>query len=141
MEPLSSQEQRRLLEETYTATLCTTNPNGTINAIPIWYRHDGEAFWVVTDAQGRKTRNLRRDPRVSLSLLITKTETTRTVIGLVYGTATIHQLPLDELQERAAWIFDKYVDAEGVRERVEPMRTDATVAIEIRPDKIRTWHP
>ena len=100
MQPLSSQEQRRLLEETYTATLCTTNPNGTINAIPIWYRHDGEAFWVVTDAQGRKTRNLRRDARVSLSLLITKTETTRTVIGLVYGTATIHQLPLDELQAR-----------------------------------------
>ena len=141
MEPLSSQEQRRLLDETYTATLCTTNPNGTINAIPIWYRYDGEAFWVVTDAQGRKTKNLRRDPRVSLSLLITKTETTRTVIGLVYGTATIHQLPLEALQERAAWIFDKYVDQAGVRQRVDSIQSDATVAIEIRPDKTLTWHP
>ncbi len=141
MEPLSAQEQQRLLDETYTATFCTTNPNGTINAVPIWYRHDGEAFWVVTGAEQRKTKNLQRDPRVSLSLLITKTETSRTVIGLVYGTATIHQLPLDELQERAAWIFKKYVDEEGVRQRVDPMRADASVAIEVRPDKMRTWHP
>jgi PPOX class probable F420-dependent enzyme len=141
MQPLSSAEQRRLLDETYTATLCTTNPNGTINAIPIWYRYDGEAFWIVTDAKGRKTRNLERDPRVSLSLLITKTETTKTVIGLVYGTATIHHLPLAELQARAAWIFDKYVDEAGVRQRVEPMDTDVAVALEIRPDKLRTWHP
>ena len=141
MEPLSSQEQRRLLEGTYTATLCTSNPNGTINAIPVWYRYDGEAFWVVTGANERKTKNLRRDPRVSLSLLITRTETTRTVIGLVYGTATIHRLPLAELQERGAWIFSKYVDDVGVRERVEPMDSDATVALEIRPDKMRTWHP
>ena len=141
MEPLSSGEEQRLLEETYTATFCTTNPNGTINAIPIWYRYDGESFWVVTDRQGRKTKNLERDPRVSLSLLITKTETTRTVIGLVYGTATIHRLPLDELKERAAWVFEKYVDEDGVRQRIDPMQDGAGVAIEVRPDKMRTWHP
>ena len=141
MESLSSREQKRLLQETYTATFCTTNPNGTINAIPIWYRFDGEAFWVVTDASGRKTKNLERDPRVSLSLLISKTETTKTVIGLVYGTAIIHRLPLDELKERAAWIFGRYVDEEGVRQRVDPMQSDVTIAIEIRPDKMRTWHP
>ena len=141
MQPLGRQEERRLLEETYTATFCTTNPNGTIQAIPVWYRYDGEAFWVVTGAGQRKTKNLERDPRVSLSLLITKTETTKTVIGLVYGTATIHHLPLDELKERAAWIFSKYVDAEGVRQRVDPMPDGAAVAIEIRPDKTLTWHP
>ena len=63
------------------------------------------------------------------------------VIGLVYGTATIHRLPLDELKERAAWIFSKYVDAEGVRQRLDPMPVGAAVAVEVKADKIRTWHP
>ena len=141
MQPLSRDEEQRLLEETYTTTFCTTNPNGTIHAVPVWYRYDGAAFWVVTGADQRKTKNLALDPRVSLSLLITKTETTRTVIGLVYGTATIHRLPLDELKERAAWIFSKYVDAEGVRQRIDPMPDGAAIAIEIKVDKMLTWHP
>ena len=141
MKPLSLEEEQRLLDETYTATFCTTNPNGTIQAIPVWYRYDGESFWVVTGAGQRKTKNLERDPRVSLSLLITKTESTRTVIGLVYGTATVHHLPLDELKERAAWIFSKYVDEAGVRQRVDPMPDGAAVAVEIRPDRTLTWHP
>ena len=141
MEQLSEQERRRLLEEAYTATFCTTNPNGTIQAIPVWYRYDGEAFWVVTGAKQRKTKNLERAARVSLSLLITKTETTRTVIGLVYGTATIHRLTLEELKHRAAWIFSRYVDEAGVRQRVDPMPDGVAVAVEIRPDKILAWHP
>ena len=141
MERLSELEQQRLLDETYTATFCTTNPNGTIHAVPVWYRYDGEAFWVVTGAKQRKTKNLSRDPRVSLSLLITKTETTKTVIGLVYGTAIVHQLPLDALKERAAWIFSKYVDEAGVRQRVDPMPDGVAVAVEVKPDKILAWHP
>jgi PPOX class probable F420-dependent enzyme len=141
MEELNQAERRRLLDETYTATFCTTNPNGTIQAIPVWYRYDGESFWVVTGAEQRKTKNLERDPRVSLSLLITKTETTPTVIGLVYGQAEIHRLPLDELKDQAAWIYEKYVDEAGVRQRVEPMEEGAAVAVEVRPDKILAWHP
>ena len=141
MERLSPEEEQRLLDETYTATFCTTNPNGTIQAIPVWYRYDGESFWVVTGAGQRKTKNLERDPRVSLSLLITKTESTRTVIGLVYGTATVHVLPHEELKARARWIFEKYVDAEGVRQRIDPMPEGVAVAVEVKPDKLLTWHP
>lgn len=46
-----------------------------------------------------------------------------------------------ELRERATWVFEKYVDAEGVRQCVEPMNADSAVASEIRADKLRTRHP
>lgn len=67
--------------------------------------------------------------------------TNKIVIVLAVRGTRPHHLPLAELQARAAWIFDKYVDEAGVRQRVEPMDADATVALEIRPDKLRTWHP
>jgi general stress protein 26 len=141
LEQLSPSELQRVIDDTYTATFCTTNPNGTIHAVPIWYRHDGESYWVVTGAEQRKTRNLALDPRVSLSLLITKSGPTRTVIALVYGTAVIHHLPHDELKDKAAWIFTKYVDEAGVRQRVDAVPPTGGVAIQVKPDKTLAWHP
>ena len=37
--------------------------------------------------------------------------------------------------------FEKYVDEAGVSQRVDPLDATASVAVEIRPDKLRTWHP
>ena len=141
MDALASDELRRLLDENYLATFCTTNPNGTIQAVPVWYRYDGDAFWVLTGRDTRKTKNLRLDPRVSLSIVQTKTETEPTRIALVYGTATIHELPLSELKAKGSWIFSKYVDEAGVRQRIDPIPEDAACIVEIKADKLLSWHP
>ena len=141
MDPLAPDELRTLLDENYLATFCTTNPNGTIQAVPVWYRYDGKVFWVMTGTGMRKTKNLRLDPRVSLSIVQTKTETEPTRIALVYGTATIHEPSLEEVKEKGAWIFGKYVDEEGVRQRIDPIPDGAACIVEIKADKILSWHP
>lgn len=141
MDPLAPDELRTLLDENYLATFCTTNPNGTIHAVPVWYRYDGDAFWVLTGADTRKTKNLRLDSPVSLSIVQTKTETEPTRIALVYGRATIHDWSLDEVKAKGAWIFSKYVDEAGVRQRIDPIPEGAASILEIKADKLLSWHP
>ncbi len=140
MTPLSPEALQHCLDNALTITFSTVNPNGTIHSVPVWHRHDGEAFWVITGTDQRKTRNLRHDPRVSLMLLVERTAERPTEIALVYGTAAIHELPLDELREKATWMWSRYVD-ENIDEYVDALADGSWCALEIRPDKIVGWHP
>jgi general stress protein 26 len=141
MDPLDTQDLQRVLDENYLATFCTTNPNGTIQAVPIWYRYDGDVFWVLTGLDQRKTKNLRSDPRVSLSIVRNKTEDLPSAAALVYGSATIHEWTLDEIKAKGAWIFAKYADEAGIRERLDPIPDGVACILEIKADKTISWRP
>lgn len=140
MDPLSSEALQHCLDTAQTITFSTTNPNGTIHSVPVWYGYDGEAFWVITGTTQRKTRNLRRDPRVSLMLLVEQTDVWQTEIALVYGRAEIHELPADEIRAKALWAWSRYGE-DVAREYAEALPDEGFCALEIRPDKIVSWHP
>ena len=59
---------RRLLEEPNAAVLATINPDGSPQTSVIWVGLDGDDLVISTAAGRRKDRNIRRDPRVSLSV-------------------------------------------------------------------------
>jgi PPOX class probable F420-dependent enzyme len=63
-------EVRRFLDSTPArpAILATVRPDGRPHAAPIWYALDGDALVFNTGADTVKGRNLRRDPRVALSI-------------------------------------------------------------------------
>ena len=48
------------------AVLATLNPDGSPQATPVWYRYDGETFYVTSRTGRKKVRNIKRDPRVTL---------------------------------------------------------------------------
>jgi len=51
------------------ANLATVMPNGSPQVTPVWFDFDGQ-YIRVNSARGRvKDRNMRRDPRVALSIL------------------------------------------------------------------------
>jgi PPOX class probable F420-dependent enzyme len=57
-----------LFEKRAFAHLATLMPDGRPQVTPVWCEYDGENV-VINTARGRqKDKNLRRDPRVSLSL-------------------------------------------------------------------------
>ena len=59
---------RRLLDEPLPAVLATINADGSPQSSVVWVGRDGDDL-VISSAQGRrKDRNIRRDPRVSLSV-------------------------------------------------------------------------
>lgn len=59
---------RRLLDEPNVAVLGTINADGSPQTSPVWVGREGGEL-VISSARGRrKDRNIRRDPRVSLTV-------------------------------------------------------------------------
>jgi PPOX class probable F420-dependent enzyme len=61
-------EVRRLLDGTAVAHLATVLPDGSPHCVPVFVGTEGDRIAIFTGPRSRKARNLRRDPRVALSL-------------------------------------------------------------------------
>lgn len=59
---------RRLLDGTSLAHLATVLPDGSPHSVPLWVGTRGDQIVFLTGPRSRKARNLRRDPRVALSM-------------------------------------------------------------------------
>ncbi len=59
---------RRAVESNVVAHLATVLPDGGPHSIPLWVTTVGERIAFLTGPDSRKARNLRRDPRVALSI-------------------------------------------------------------------------
>lgn len=59
---------RRILETAVVGHLATLLPDGAPHSIPIWVDPEGDRIAIMTGPDSRKAKNLRRDPRVALSL-------------------------------------------------------------------------
>lgn len=58
----------RVLSGTPIAHLATVLPDGSPHSVPLWIGVHGEQIVFLTGPGSRKARNLRRDPRVALSI-------------------------------------------------------------------------
>jgi PPOX class probable F420-dependent enzyme len=61
-------EVRRVLDGTSIAHLATVSPDGAPHSTPVFVGTHDEQLIFFTGPETRKARNLRRDPRVALSL-------------------------------------------------------------------------
>lgn len=59
---------RRVLDDTAIAHLATLLPDGSPHSVPVWIGTHGDRVAFLTGPGSRKARNLRRDPRVAISL-------------------------------------------------------------------------
>ena len=61
---------RRILATTAIGHLATVLPDGAPHSVPVWVDPEGDRIAILTGPDSRKARNLRRDPRVALSLTL-----------------------------------------------------------------------
>ena len=61
-------EVRRVPDGTSIAHLATVLPDGSPHTVPLWVGVHGDRIVFLTGPDSRKARNLRRDPRLALSL-------------------------------------------------------------------------
>lgn len=59
---------RRVLDGTSIAHLATVLPDGAPHSVPVWIGTHGDHVVFLTGPGSQKARNLRRDPRVAISL-------------------------------------------------------------------------
>ncbi|HET6739442.1 MAG TPA: PPOX class F420-dependent oxidoreductase [Kribbella sp.] len=56
----------RLLDEPKDVTMITIDPDGSPQAALVWVGRDSDDLLIGVEERHRKTRNLRRDPRITL---------------------------------------------------------------------------
>ncbi|RLK59801.1 PPOX class F420-dependent oxidoreductase [Actinokineospora cianjurensis] len=69
MGSLLSEGAKALIDGANFATLATLNPDGGPQTSVLWVRRDGEDLLLSTVAGRQKEKNLRRDPRVSVTVV------------------------------------------------------------------------
>jgi PPOX class probable F420-dependent enzyme len=102
-----SERALRVLESDTLAHLVTLNPDGSPHVSVVWVGlEDDEVVAAHLDPNQKKLRNLRRDPRVALSIEAEGTNP----IGLpeymvIYGTARLTEGGAPELLQRLAHVY------------------------------------
>ncbi len=59
---------RRVLDGTPLAHLASVQPDGAPHSVPVWIGTHADRVAILTGPNSRKARNLRRDPRIAISL-------------------------------------------------------------------------
>ena len=105
---------RRHLEGTPVAHLATVLPDGSPHTVPLWVDTRGDQVDFLTGPSSRKARNLRRDPRVALSL----TAADNPFEPIVIRGRVVEWLEGDEAWEIADRIAAKYIGGPYPRDEV-----------------------
>jgi PPOX class probable F420-dependent enzyme len=115
---------RRALEGTSLAHLATILPNGAPHSVPVWIDTEGDYLAILTGPGSRKARNLRRDPRVAISL---------TPADNPYQPILVRGRVVEWLEGDAAW---KIVDRISAKYTGGPYRRDEErIIVLIEPDR------
>ena len=97
---------RELIGSGTDATLVTLNPDGSPQVTVVWVAlestPDGDELVTAHLAEHKKVRNVRRDPRVALTILSTTSKGQQTPFLAITGTARIVEGGAPELLEDLA---------------------------------------
>ena len=97
---------RELLESDAVAHVVTLNEDGSPQVSAAWVGIEGDEIVLATIPEQRKLRNLRRDPRIALSIPTSHVNDWGLLEYLVvYGTARVTEGGAPELLQRLAYTY------------------------------------
>jgi PPOX class probable F420-dependent enzyme len=121
---------RRLLDEPNPAVLGTINPDGSPQTSVVWVGRDGDDLLISTAAGRRKERNIRRDPRVSLSVY---DQADPELYAEVRGLATVQ----DDIGRELAFRLGEQYDGPGGGQKFLDLPPDVVrVVLRITPRRV-----
>ena len=117
-------EVRRLLERPNYAHIATLLPDGAPHSVPVWIDVEGpDEVVILTSPGSRKARNVKRDPRVAISI---------TDVDQPFASVLIRGQVTELIEGDRAWeIIDRI--ARKYTGQPYPLRTDRIV-LRIKPD-------
>lgn len=135
---LSGEQTDALLRRPLLARLATIGADGYPSIAPVWHEWDGAAMWLVLRSAARLVEDIRRDPRVGLSIVDDADPDRRVQI---HGRATIVEGP-GPLQGRvldlARRMAEHYEGPPGLA-YVERSLTWPRVLVRVDPVQLVTW--
>ena len=135
---LTPAEIDELLRRPIVARLATIDVDGYPAIVPVWIEWDGEAAWLVARAAAGYLADIRREPRVGLSVVADDDPDRRVQVR---GRATIVEGPAPlqgRLLELTRAMALRYEGAAGL-EYVEASRNWLRCLVRIDPLRVRSW--
>jgi PPOX class probable F420-dependent enzyme len=125
-----SEELRQVLDSPVFVHIATIQPDGSPQVSPVWVKRDGDELLVSTTVGRRKTRNLERDPRVTVVVQPAEAPYTYAEIrGTVTLTTEGGQELIDELAH-------KYVGKSYAEFNPEAHKDGERVVVRVAPRKV-----
>ncbi|WP_182873382.1 TIGR03618 family F420-dependent PPOX class oxidoreductase [Microbispora sp. H10670] len=115
---------RRAFDGTSLAHLATVLPDGSPHSVPLWAGTHGDHIVFLTGPHSRKARNLRRDPRVALSL---------TAAGNPFEPVIVRGRVVRWLEGDAAWEIIDQISAKYIGRPYS--RTEERVVAVVEPER------
>jgi PPOX class probable F420-dependent enzyme len=137
---LTPDEQRRYLDEGHTIILGTNGPKGHPQLTAMWYVNDPDGtIWMTTFAKSQKTKNLERDPRITL--LIESGQTYPELKGLMITARTEIIRDVERVLDMLERVNVKYNGLEPSPELRSALRGQASkrVLLKLTPVKTSSW--
>ncbi|TFH04075.1 MAG: pyridoxamine 5'-phosphate oxidase family protein [Candidatus Thorarchaeota archaeon] len=132
--PLTKEEIEIFLKDAKTARLCSFNKNGTIHAVPLWFKYGNGHIIIASPEHSQKTRNILRNPNVTLLVDI---EAPKIQGVIVYGKAKVHT---DDWTEEFLSLTTKYMPKNEAEKWNESLSKIANwVKITIIPEHIASF--
>lgn len=134
---MSDDELRGFLEGRWLCKFAVVKRDGSPAVGPVWYEHDGEAFWVTTFAATLKARAIERDDRVALCI---DTDVPVYKAVLVQGRASLVR---DDVVDITRRIYTRYLGPEkgpAHLEEVLDVGEGDLVIIKVVPTGITSWN-
>ena len=135
---MTDDEIAAFLQQQRTASMATIGPTGTPHLVAMWFALLDGQIWFETKAKSQKAVNLRRDPRVTVSLEDGYTYDTLRGVA-IDGTAEVVDDP-EALWRVGVDVWERYNGpyTEEMKPFVEVMMRNR-VAVRVRPDRVRSW--
>jgi len=136
--PLTDEEIESFLKQAKVARFCSLNEDGTIHAVPVWYRYEDGRIMVATPAASRKARNVRRNRNVTLLIDVSEGGVWPKGV-IICGKAESRRMP-DLLVGEAVSLCEKYMPrdrAEGYARGL--LNLTRWVKIVVKPERISSF--
>jgi len=121
-----------LLQGTKTGKLATVREDGRPHVVPIWYDLDGDNVVFTTGEMTVKAKNMKRDPRVSLSV---DDQTPPYSFVTIEGTVSFSNDP-EELLHWATRIGGRYMGEDQAEAFGKRNASEGEMLVTIKPTKV-----
>jgi PPOX class probable F420-dependent enzyme len=115
--------------------LTTVRSDGQPQASPVWFVWDGETFLIFSQPDAQKLRNLAANPRVAVH--VDTDEAGEDVVTIDGAAAVDPDAPSSDQLEEYQVKYREGIQAIGTTPA--DLARDFSVAIRIRPTRVRTW--
>jgi PPOX class probable F420-dependent enzyme len=131
---MTPQEVGAYLNEVQIANMATLRRDGSPHLAPIWYEYDGEKLYITTGSSSVKVRNIKRDPRVMVSVAVPE-EPYRYV--LIEGRA---EVTTTDVEKTTLSVCVRYQGQErGSNFAREILESGEAAVVVVHPTRIISW--